>query len=270
MTMADAKMPTELNRLVAEQVADRSTLHSLSQVSRAMNAEAQRVLYHDVEDSNPETHTLFLRTVTTRPQLARLVRRYSYDADVIDDAIWDLLSIGLRSLTGLKDLCIRAHGGLHVAQSLLQDCTFQLERLCCTSYGDEIAFASFLVKQPTLVHLDIHWRPELCDLVPPHALPNLTSVVGGYGTMLQFLPGRKVTHLGWTPGFDYDMISAPVSASLGHLLSLSLPMPRYAGPPLSYMVDYLQSLQVLRLVGFKVPVLPADSPPFRISHTYIH
>jgi hypothetical protein len=245
-------LPHELLRPIIEEIQDRPTLYALSLSSRALHLESQRILYRSIslqDRSNFRLHLYFLTTINQNPQLSLYVREYhSYSIiDYHENPGWNLLKQGLEKMINLKELSFRAVGG-HPSCDLLENCTFQLDRLTWSNQWD-VAMTPFLAGQPLLTYLDINCTLE--TEFPANVCPDLKELKGNINSLNALLPGRSITTVDWTPTlFEEERIgiSRLVANSHSPLKKLrTLTMRRPSQTYFSNITDHLQSIETLKI-----------------------
>jgi len=179
-------IPLELYHLIVKTISDWNTLLSLLLTSRHLSAEAEHILYHNVEwddddskssDSDVVSQTLFLRTVIDCQRVTQLVWECHFVSHhlliVDDDPYWTLFPMALCALVNLKELKFRNYGQAPSAH-VLQGCTFQLVSLYWDCCHEENELSVFLAGQEVLERLCVdYWRGK-CAGPPAPTLQNLS------------------------------------------------------------------------------------------------
>ena len=247
--------PHELLRSILEEIQDRPTLYALSLSTKALYLESQRILYRSIplqDQSNFRLHYYFLSTINQNPQLSLYVHEYhSYNIiDYHENPQWNLLKHGLEKMINLKELSFRAIGG-HPSCDLLENCTFQLDRLTWWNQWD-VSMTPFLAGQSRLTYLSINCA--LGTEFSPNVCPNLKELKGNIGTLNAFLPGRSITTVDWTSVsptlVDEERIgiSRLVANSHSELKKLrTLTMRKPSQTHYSDLADHLQSIETLMI-----------------------
>ncbi|KAF8968563.1 hypothetical protein BDZ97DRAFT_357453 [Flammula alnicola] len=261
-------IPPELIRPIISYIGDDiPTIHALTLTCKLLQAEANLFLYHSFTHRDPIKHGIFLRAITTNPQLAALVQVY-HSEDIIDQEdreLWVLTKRGVRNMTNLNELAFRSSYGVS-GQPFLEGCTFSLKTLLWDSKTDQAGIPQFLENQPLLTRLA--WTCRTHTIVSPLACPSLTVFEGNTRAIEAVIPGRtNVERIVWTPDHDreYHRYAPPMShlsAEFSGLRSLSFGAysSRYC---LITIVDYLKSLEFLELLGVYpwdihlIPTLPS-------------
>jgi hypothetical protein len=174
----------------------------LSSVSKTVNAEAERILYHRfVGFMLVMTHLKFLRSVALRNRAA-LVVSYSCNPATFEEQSTDelehLLPLRLKMFINLKALEIRWMG--LSGDFLSQDYPFQLESFawCLKSYASSNAghVVQFLCRQSRLKHI-LYADGPLLESLPK--LPLLECVIGSWVSIPAFLSAGNVKAIVWIP-----------------------------------------------------------------------
>ncbi|KAH9474942.1 hypothetical protein JR316_0012040 [Psilocybe cubensis] len=133
------RIPIELLELIVDEINDRGSFHALTLTSHFFRNRVEPLLYASpmspypnpklpapvpsyrsiVDD--PWVHLLFLRTVSTNPRLALLVKAYHSPSILkhADTPLWRYTARAFRTMKGLKELWLRTFDGRPAAQSLL-------------------------------------------------------------------------------------------------------------------------------------------------------
>ncbi|KAF8176063.1 hypothetical protein BJ912DRAFT_1063998 [Pholiota molesta] len=248
------RLPPELFRPIFKHLdGHRPTFFALSLCNRYLREDAERELYTRIDASlatDPSLHIAFLTTVSQNRRLASYVRVYHINSIVHyrKAPLWNLLYRALRCMTGLKVLHLRVSGG-HPAAELLLDVPFQLERMHWGNHSEGWKMTTVLEQQQHLRYL--YLESEEGTTFPLICCPHLKELSGNRGTLEALLHGRRVENVEWVPELDDDTGSGGVSqigAELGHLKGLSFGG-YFARPYFGHIVDYLERLEKLALVG---------------------
>lgn len=233
MTPSYRIIPTEIYTLILECIdaSDHPTLLSLTTSSRALQSEAERILYRDIDTvpRSVQKRVAFVRTVATCPRVARLVRSYSHQNLALPDdhEFWTLLPPAMRAFVNLKKLHVRAHprSGETAHMSMLFKCTFQLTHLSWSAQvRDQPDLYTLLSAQPLLqsLRVDSHWESSGSPPLLPSMLPNLQSLSGTYNTLRAFSPGRQITTFYWRSAVEEIFRSAIDPSNFQYLHTLTL------------------------------------------------
>ncbi|KAF8968493.1 hypothetical protein BDZ97DRAFT_353223 [Flammula alnicola] len=246
-----AELPELVQAIMQYFANDRETLCILSLMSKNFRLEAQRILFRKVTTlQDADDHTIFLATIVRSQRLALHVVAYAQEnvADPGTD-LWDLLCYGLQEMKNLKHLRFRARGGVASAH-ILRGCSFQLESLYWGCNSDEKELArNVLPLQPNMKQLRVKWNEQKKVSPLRSTCPGLVSLAGDRGVIEAFLPGRKITTLTWIPDLDDSTTKiAHLSDQLNRLRFLSFGG-YFERPKLDLIVDHLQALEVLELLG---------------------
>ena len=151
-----ARLPIELYRNIVNQIDERRDLYHLLFVSRAFHAEAERILYNDVNcDGDPRPLEHIIRSPHVACLVASLKLATEYPADPV------LLNAALRATTNLRSLELTGiawsseERGL---DKLVRGVVFQLQRLVLripSTTSDVESMPFFVSQSASLEELDI-------------------------------------------------------------------------------------------------------------------
>jgi hypothetical protein len=239
-------IPVELYRSIVEQIVHKSTLLCLLVTSKSFSREAEQRFYFTVNCSEDNVFE-FMAAILGCQRLAGRVHSFSFHGeDCMPDENYEPIAHGLRVLTNLRRLSFVACGCIPRAPVVLplQDpIPFQLEYFDWDSAGDEEPLSAFLATQKHLTSMRLGWENN--DLhVPPAALPQLRTLCGSLGTLMEFLPGRSnITSLGWDSESDGAILMNVPSLSKIQFFSFGFP----ERPNLSTIVSQLDSVEILEI-----------------------
>jgi hypothetical protein len=244
-------IPTDLYRSIAEQIVHKSTLLCLLVTSKAFSREAEQIFYHTINCSEDNVFK-FMDAILGCQRLAGYVHSFSFHGEsCMSDGHYEPIAHGLCALINLKRLSFVACGCIPRAPVVLplQDpIPFQLEYLNWASDGDEKALSAFLATQKHLMTMCLGW--ESINLhVPPTAMPNLRTLGGSLGTIMEFLPGRSdITTLGWEVESGVGIpINMPSFCKI-QFFSFGFP----ERPNISTIVSQLDSVEILEIFDPRV------------------
>ncbi|PPQ95385.1 hypothetical protein CVT26_008230 [Gymnopilus dilepis] len=190
-------LPPELVRIIVEDAsADRAALHALASTSRLFNAEATRLLYASMTDSEGTTHYKFLRKIQNNLELARLVRIYHLPANQNTQrgSLGRLLARCLPLMVNLEELAVPKiiwEDGIFPPQ-IVKKCPFYLKRFVWIPFSDDHGDARrFLECESNLTHL--YWGPRDVPSLNEGALPNLISLGANAEVANQILHAQAIT-----------------------------------------------------------------------------
>lgn len=266
-----ANIPQEIvDEIIQRPENDPNTLCNLCLVARSFLPRAQQILYRDITINlhsydvpalskwavTAERAIEFFETLTTRNNaLAEHVQRlYHHHYIRFSAYYWGLMKRSLRLMVNLQSLVLTS-----IPEPIIgffNGCTFRLKNFDCdTLYNDfqtcrEIT--QFFFSQPDIQSLDIcgYTRPDE-PFSGPH-LPKLETLRGDSCSIENLLPQQPlVTNLSWALSFGERTIRLPtprIASSLSNIHHFSL-----AGfsdrPDIGFLIPYLPSVRVLRLVG---------------------
>jgi hypothetical protein len=214
-------LPFELYRVIfsyfnTDNVDDRTALAALSATSKAVNAEAERVLYRRfVGYMLLATHIKFLRSVAS-PNRASAVEAYSFNPVYfrrqLTDELEELLPLRLKTFVNLKALEFRWPGWS--APFLADEYPFRLESFawCQREFRESCAESvlKLLRNQPGLKHIlytDAPFREPLPDL------PALETICSSWKNLPSFLSAStNIKSMIWIPAAATEFNSAPLDS----------------------------------------------------------
>jgi hypothetical protein len=201
------------NELYRQSIAFRD-LCSLTRVSRAVQVEAERVIYRRLNAKNLKEVVIISKRIRASPRLATYVETFTVtswlnpaQADLLQP-FYTLLSSLARIITQLRHLSIFFYGKTFGDGSDADICSrvFRSSSFKLISFESNVFLNKNLIRvletQPTVRRLQITPRSEVQRRIPEgalpsHVLPNL-NILTSYGDEdelgLQLLPGRPMTH----------------------------------------------------------------------------
>ncbi|CUA76541.1 hypothetical protein RSOLAG22IIIB_12357 [Rhizoctonia solani] len=185
-----ARLPIELLDIVAHN-ATIKTQANLSAVSRGAYSVSIRALYASIPHMNTTRTIQCLLTLSTSPQVARLVRSFSLPLSssrvVQDDP--GLLARGLGNMTGLTSLSLQL--GVFATSSVLSPMSCRLTKFVCVlSSDDAYPIANFLSTQLAIEELYIVCPPDGLTNLQPEALPALRDLAAPLRLLPKLLSSR--------------------------------------------------------------------------------
>jgi hypothetical protein len=207
------KLPFELYRPICENL-DRSTLLSLTTVSRAFQTEAERLLHRVIvlgptRSKAMESCDHLLRTPRFLDSVQSLIvpddRSWTqpYGSSLITAFVTPLVSLlqKLPNLTNLGIFVVLPNAeSQRIYAALAERCIFQLRIF--RSHLGSTEFPSFLIDQHFIYELELKTHVGISHLaLPSSAMPKLSilTLLGNFpvpaDTINHFLAGRPVTHL---------------------------------------------------------------------------
>jgi hypothetical protein len=223
-------LPFELYRNVlscfnTNDFQDRCTLVSLSVASKAINVEAERVLYRRfIGFMLVLTNVKFLRSAILHNR-ASIVETYSCNPVTFDgqctNELEDMLPKALKTFVNLNALEVRWMGP--TASFISEDYPFQLDSFAWCLRDETSAsakfVAQFLRKQTRLKHILYADSPFP---EPLSELPLLETVIASWGNIQGFLlAGANVKAVVWIPPTSFSF-SSPPTVSQAEALASSL------------------------------------------------
>ncbi|CAE6439494.1 unnamed protein product [Rhizoctonia solani] len=179
-----ARLPIELLDIVAQHTA-MSAQARLSMASRSAYFVSTRALYASIRHMSMSRMTQCLLTLSTKPELARLVRSFSLllSPSHILRAFHILLTRALGNMTGLHTLSLQL--GIYATCDVMSQMSCKLTKLVCVAASDSsYPISQFLSTQPCIEELYIVCRPDDISALDPRALPALRDLAAP----LQLLP----------------------------------------------------------------------------------
>lgn len=199
------RIPSEIVRLIVEEVEDSQSLVALSQASKQLQIESERLLYRSLTEKDGTKAYKSLSSIKNCPRRAECVRVY-HDHKIAHKqrrSMWNLIGKTLPLMINLRELAFRYIIGRPLTTIFPREYTPRLEKFIWSVqvrnfYGREsLSYVSqarkFLERQIQLRHL--HWQPspyaESNPKPSPHTLvPHLDTLIGDTETIRTYLPGR--------------------------------------------------------------------------------
>ncbi|KDN34668.1 hypothetical protein RSAG8_12258, partial [Rhizoctonia solani AG-8 WAC10335] len=183
------RFPTEILAIIT-QYASIDTLPHLSLVSRKMYFITIPVLYASIPDLCMPRTIRCLLTLSTKPEVAHLVRSFSVDSpcSYALRAFHSLLTRALSNMTGLRRLSIQSDIAI---SGVLSQMSCRLTELdCFIPPGDSYFISKFLSTQPAIEKLTINCSPDDLSTLDPEALPALRELAAPIHLLPTFLISR--------------------------------------------------------------------------------
>ncbi|KXN85106.1 hypothetical protein AN958_11683 [Leucoagaricus sp. SymC.cos] len=262
--------PQEIFDLIAYHARfDHTTLSNLCLVSSQFLPEARKLLYYELRVSNdgrpltgsrataidtPRACKLFRALTELNPLLPSHVRILYHCVMKREDEpkdYWPLMHESLVSMTNLKTLTIyRDFSPIHFDEcSSFQLRSFECSKVC--DRGFRRAMLQFLAAQNDLKSLFIVWPPGDPPF-PNNICRSLESLAGDRWTIEAILPAREnaIQKLTWVPA-HYEAASHTAYHIIRRVTNIRiLSLGGYhERPSIKALAPYVQSLQVLRLIG---------------------
>lgn len=184
---------------------------------------ASRVLYHKIQNLTFIQSILLLKTLSKNDKYSGLVRclDLSWAQCLPTDNTYRLLN---RALNRLRNLKVLSLDDSRISISILEGCTFSLERFTNSILCDG-ALSRFLVTQPTLKELCLRGFPCPVNpfILPSTALPHLThfrSVHVGPSMLAEIIEGRSIESV------SAAMVMAQMNRFIDALTCSSVPLKR--------------------------------------------
>ncbi|CAE6533681.1 unnamed protein product [Rhizoctonia solani] len=178
MTMP-IRLPIELLDLITQDTTI-DTQTRLSAVSRSFYSISVPRLYASIPELGISRMTKCLLTLSTKPELASLVRSFSFNlfhSPHVLQAFVTLLSRALGNMNNLHTLSFRLGFAVPRAMNLLVYAPLRLTKLECNLPPEgSYPVAQFLSTQPTIEELLIICRTEDISTLPYDALPALKDL----------------------------------------------------------------------------------------------
>ncbi|KDQ14144.1 hypothetical protein BOTBODRAFT_44792 [Botryobasidium botryosum FD-172 SS1] len=250
-------LPLELHRPIVERISDRADLYTLTLVCRALQFEADRILFRriSVRKSSSETVRRYKALIALAPRIGTHIRelevvRYGETSSLY--AMIRLLRAVLLSAPNLQrlhavykwgdsDWPLEIPGGLMVRGMELN----QLQYFSCPWVIDHDVI-SFFERHPNLHDLVV-FLPWGEYPISGTALPRLKYLSAWRNTATRLLPGRPVTHFQvnvWDRShWDAEFSAALLSTSVP-LRALQVPSFRW-GPHLNNLLPLFSNLHYL-------------------------
>ena len=206
-------LPSEIVRLIVEEVEGNRSLVALSRASKQLQLEAERLLYQSLTEADGTKSYKCLSTVRKSLRRAAYVRAYHVHTTVYTQrqSMWNLIKKTLPLMVNLKELVFhhtRIVGEPH-ATIFPAKYTCHLNKFVWSSQGypyydpqgpSYISQALKFLEGQTQLRV-LHWQPLLQTEpnpkpCPDSFFPKLDTLIGDIITLQTFLPGRgKVTTL---------------------------------------------------------------------------
>ncbi|KAF8703888.1 hypothetical protein RHS03_06169, partial [Rhizoctonia solani] len=169
-------LPNEVLDLIVQH-ATRGTQARLSAVSSRIYHVSTRVLYASIPNMSMTRTTQCLLTLSQKPELARLVRLFSYVSySHVLRSFYALLARALRNMTSLQTLWFY-HDTYVPMSGVLSQTSFRLTKLIYVAESDlSYSIFQFLSTQPTIEELHISCRLDNMSTLSPEALPALRDL----------------------------------------------------------------------------------------------
>jgi hypothetical protein len=218
--------------------ADRHTLLVLVTVSRVLQEEAERLLWHKATFYSAKQVIHVCTILLATPRRAPLVRCIDMHLVVEDNtSLWpvslrDALKSVFPILENLSELSMPRTRSVNDEWSrcgdIYEGCTFKLHALRC-SFSFDDSFVNFLTNQPSITHfhLDHHSGP-LFHSLDPTTLPRLSTLclhLFSYfrdGDTARAVSRRPITHFRTTGQRDLLSLFKGLASSCGPLRGLSI------------------------------------------------
>jgi hypothetical protein len=256
-------LPMELYRPIFQEIDSKGELCSLSRVSRSMQAEAERLLYHKLELMGNRDIIMICERIRSTPRIRPYVRecqlKAHWDRSPCLRSFYTLVAFALSKLTNLRRLAILdAFGFLITFTWILKNCRFKLRKFQSHLKFDR-NLLSFLESQVelkdlgvlTIMHTAI--SVNLSSRFSSQFLPNL--VILRCINLSSIFSSHIITHL------DVHTISEfvlPLPISFHRIVTLRL------GKIHVELPDHTPNLEVLSVRDFhgRVAVSPLQFTPY--------
>jgi hypothetical protein len=289
------KLSLEIYSLIVANVGNHADICTLTRVSKAFQAAAERALYNTLLMAEP-AHTMTLCGILARqPRVASLVIALTISTDegsvdsdsdespFLPSGYWELVHRALRRTNHLRFLNIHLESGDSSASAwILLDCTFQLRSFHCDLTWD-VDLVSFLSLQSNLSDLHVSdFDGDIPNNVSissashrrPHSLPRLAVLECTFIDAVALLaPGRPLTHVKTCFSRTYPTekraelatLASSLQLSTTSLRSLNVPDSTYdASHSIEVLARLVQSLQPDPHLAYLGPlVLPVDGSEVR-------
>ncbi|CAE6439435.1 unnamed protein product [Rhizoctonia solani] len=185
-----ARLPIELLALVVQH-ADRGAQARLSIASRRAYSISIRALYASIPHMSTSRTTQCLLTLSTKPEIARLVRSFSLrlsSSRVLRNSP-GILARALGNMTGLTSLSLQL--GIFATSGVLSQVTCRLTKFVCIMASDDTySISKFLSAQPAIEELYIVGQPDGLAGLGADALPALRDLAAPLRLLPDLLHSR--------------------------------------------------------------------------------
>ncbi|KIM43957.1 hypothetical protein M413DRAFT_443025 [Hebeloma cylindrosporum] len=273
------RVPSEIVRLIVEEIEDSRSLVALSQGSKELQVEAERLLYRFLTENDGSRSFRCLSSIKKCPRRGEFVRVYHVHITAHKQrrSIWNLIGKTLPLMVNLRELVFRYIIGAAPHTTIIpRDYTPRLQKFawsgggsCCCfqdEYHEHTSQAlKFLERQTHLQHL--YWQPSsavepIANPVPPTFAPHLDTLIGDIETIRTYLPGRdSITTLQLftgketrclAPDLSLEETFESLSPQLRRLKYLSIQpwiQPPLIDTSLQLITPHLHSLETLRVLS---------------------
>ncbi|CAE6427536.1 hypothetical protein ACGC1H_001203 [Rhizoctonia solani] len=215
-------LPIELIALVA-QYADMRTQGRLSAVSRDVYSICIRTLYQSIPEMSVSRTTQCLLTLSKKPELAHLVRCFTFLLTPSPLFFQTFLTIFSRALSNMNNLhSLMLDVDVLITMDPSKHISCQLTYFyCCIPTQGSFPVSQFLASQPTIQELHIICHLDDISSLGPEALPALRKLTAPLSLLPRLLPSRfsRLSQL-FVLG---DMIDSDGFMQLGTMLTLPNP-----------------------------------------------
>lgn len=201
-------LPVELYRHIVQYVTSQHDLCTLARVSRAFQAEAERVLYHTLQLRHQIKTMWRCESLATQPRLALYVRRLSIVFDQYTPL--DSIARALRACSSLRSLALRGAPWSDYSKVLDAVSSTEIIEFTCHA-GGEAGVVRFLERQPKLEEVDFEAHSFDLETLSPYAAPRIKVFTGWLATAAKIVPGRPVKQLTLTSDMPNDATIRAIS-----------------------------------------------------------
>jgi hypothetical protein len=214
-------LPLELYRTIISEVKRPQDLQTLATVSRTIQPEAERRIWHRYDGNfNLQGTIRFCHALSSAPRFAPYVHElnlYSYirapdDNLPSDEVIVEMLSGVFEQTTNLRSLAIGLSGPAPCScATLFERSAFHLHTFSPQWLLFDDRMTAFLAKQMSIrsLHPGIDFvRSPLLDVVIPQGiLPQLAAISGTDGFIAKNIRNRPVSYIGFDCGVPLSLLS---------------------------------------------------------------
>ncbi|CAE6481470.1 unnamed protein product [Rhizoctonia solani] len=174
MQMA-TRFPIEMFSIIAQYASLEARMH-LSVTSRGIYRITISMLYASIPEMNIPRTIRCLRTLSAKPEVARLVRSISLDFTIsrVFRSFHSLLSRALTNMAGLHTLSIQVD--FAISRTLIRMSCRLTELVCYVPSEDSHLISEFLSTQPTIQKLTLLCPSGDLSTLHPDALPALREL----------------------------------------------------------------------------------------------
>lgn len=243
-------LPVELYRQIVQYVVSQHDLCTLARVSRAFQAEAERVLYHSLSMRHQIKTMWRCESLATQPRLALYVRKLSIIVDQYTPL--DSIARALNACSNLQYLALRGAPWSDYSKVLDAVSSTDIREFTCHT-GGEPGVVRFLERQPQLEEISFEAHGFDLDNLSPYAAGNLRVFTGWLATAATIVPGRPVRQLTLTSDMTNEATVKAVSKlaeGSGDVVALELRMGVLRNP-ISWPIleGVFTSLKGIRFLG---------------------